>query len=234
MPSPGEIGYCICCGSQMQAKCGEINTWHWAHISLKNCDSWWEPETEWHYEWKNHFPLVNQEVIHVDDVTGEKHIADVKTKNGIVLEFQNSPITPIEIRNREKFYKNMLWVINGAEFKHHFDLIAKLPSPKSQKVKNCRKEYGNYGQFVVCDVLINGRYKKHLIHAVEKYLNGDNSNLFLFHWNHERKHWKVANKRKFIDFGGEYLYELKKYNDELECVKLWEKYEFIDRALNPN
>lgn len=53
--------------------------WHWAHKGRLPCDPWWEPETEWHRMWKDYFPSQNQEVVHFDAATGEKHVADVKT-----------------------------------------------------------------------------------------------------------------------------------------------------------
>ena len=106
-------GTCKCCGSQVIAKCGRHVAWHWAHGSLAECDPWWETETVWHRDWKNHFPFDCQEVIQHDPATNEKHIADVKTAHGIVVEFQNSPIKPEELQSRETFYKPMVWVVNG-------------------------------------------------------------------------------------------------------------------------
>jgi len=44
---------------------------------------------------------------------GEKHIADVKTDQGWVIEFQHSCIKPEERRSREAFYGNMVWVVDG-------------------------------------------------------------------------------------------------------------------------
>ena len=106
-------GMCQCCGCQTIAKCGDHVVWHWAHRQREDCDSWWESETEWHRSWKDRFPLAWQEVVHRDPVTGEKHIADVKTPNGLVIEMQNSPIHPDEMRSREEFYGEIVWVVNG-------------------------------------------------------------------------------------------------------------------------
>src|SRR6516225_4737368 len=95
----------------MIARCGEHNVWHWAHVGTRICDHWWGPETEWHRAWKNQFPEDCQEVIHQSD--GEKHIADVKTDRGIVIEFQHSFLHRDERESREKFYQNMVWVVDG-------------------------------------------------------------------------------------------------------------------------
>ena len=45
-----------------------------------------------------------QEVVHVAD-DGEKHIADVKTPSGLVIEFQHSYIAPDEIMAAKAFTK---------------------------------------------------------------------------------------------------------------------------------
>jgi len=44
-------------------------------------------------------------------------IADVKTAAGLVIELQHSPITPVERRSRELFYKSMIWVVDGLRYK---------------------------------------------------------------------------------------------------------------------
>ena len=106
-------GVCQCCGGQTIAKCGEHVVWHWAHRRREDCDPWWESETGWHRSWKDQFPLDWQEVVHRDPVTGEKHIADVKTPHGLVVEMQNSPIHPEEMRSREDFYSKIIWIVNG-------------------------------------------------------------------------------------------------------------------------
>ncbi|MEC5208318.1 competence protein CoiA [Vogesella perlucida] len=112
--TPKLKGTCSFCGSEMVAKCGRHKIWHWSHKSRAECDPWWESEGEWHRNWKNHFPEDWQEVIHIDASTGEKHIADVKSPYGLVIEFQNSNIKPEEKKSREDFYKEMIWVVNGS------------------------------------------------------------------------------------------------------------------------
>ncbi len=119
--APKLTGVCKCCGSEVIGKCGVHIAWHWAHSSRAECDPWWETETVWHRNWKNHFPLNCQEVIHYDPATKEKHIADIKTPHGIIIEFQNSPIKPEELISRESFYESMIWVVNGC--RSDFDKI---------------------------------------------------------------------------------------------------------------
>jgi competence protein CoiA len=105
-------GICIGCGNQTLARCGEIRANHWAHKGVRRCDPWWENETDWHRAWKNEFPNDWQEVVHSAE-NGEKHIADVKTEGGWVLEFQHSHIKPEERRSREEFYEKLIWVVDG-------------------------------------------------------------------------------------------------------------------------
>ena len=118
--SPKLKGVCPCCSQPVIAKCGKQKIWHWAHRINSACDSWWEPETEWHRAWKNNYPNEWQEVTLPDEKTGEKHIADVRTSHGLVIEFQHSHIDPQERTSREKFYQNMVWVVDGTRLKRDY------------------------------------------------------------------------------------------------------------------
>lgn len=116
LATPKARGICYCCDKEMVAKCGEIKIHHWAHKNLEECDHWWENETPWHRQWKDWFPLDWQEVVKRDANSGEKHIADVYNPiKDLTIEFQNSPIKGEEIQAREKYYKRMLWLLNGSE-----------------------------------------------------------------------------------------------------------------------
>jgi competence protein CoiA len=112
-PQPKLHGLCPHCGEEVLSKCGRVKIWHWAHKSRMVCDPWWENETEWHRAWKDNFPTEWQEVSAVDPETGETHIADVKTSHGLVVEFQHSPMPPEEMEARERFYGNMIWIVDG-------------------------------------------------------------------------------------------------------------------------
>ena len=81
---------------------------------------------KWHRAWKNHFRPEWQEYIHHDQ-SGEKHIADVRTEHGQIIEFQHSHIDPQERAARERFYGNMIWVVDGMR------LTRGRLSPLSQK-----------------------------------------------------------------------------------------------------
>lgn len=115
LAKPGARGECPCCGGELIAKCGEIVSWHWAHINA-DCDPWSEPETDWHIMWKNCFPVECQEV-----VVGN-HRADVLLGDH-TIEFQHSPISANEIREREDHYARLTWVIDGSEFRSRFSFM---------------------------------------------------------------------------------------------------------------
>jgi hypothetical protein len=90
--------------------------WHWAHLGGSSCDHWWEPEKEWHRAWKGLFPDDWQEVVRRAE-SGEKHIADVETDRGWVIEFQHSYLKPEERRSRDAFYPKLIWVVDGTRRK---------------------------------------------------------------------------------------------------------------------
>ena len=121
----GMKGFCPVCNKPVIARCGEFKVNHWAHTKSAHCDKWWEAETEWHRAWKDLFPKEWQEVIAYDEKTGEKHVADIKTDKGLVIEFQHSHIKPEEQTAREEFYKNMIWVVDGTRLKRDFSRFSK-------------------------------------------------------------------------------------------------------------
>ena len=122
----GQKASCPLCNGPITGKCGDIYIWHWQHLRDRECDPWQEHETEWHRKWKAKFPEDWQEVIIKNE--GEKHIADVIIANGIVIEFQNSSISTSTIRIREKFYENMIWIVNAINFADNFKIRSAVSS----------------------------------------------------------------------------------------------------------
>ncbi len=117
---PDSSGKCPVCNYSVVAKCGKVRIWHWAHRSKRQCDTWWENETEWHRAWKNQFPADWQEIVHKTE-SGEKHVADVKTNQGHVIEFQHSHIKLEERQSREKAYRKLVWVVDGMRRKRDLE-----------------------------------------------------------------------------------------------------------------
>jgi len=131
LATPKDRAKCPLCEGKLISKCGSIKIWHWAHKSNKDCDPWYEPESEWHLKWKNEFPPEQQEVIikkckYFEDGCSfpKKHIADVKT-NKTILELQNTFISTDDICDRENFYEKMIWLLNGETLCKGLDLRIK-------------------------------------------------------------------------------------------------------------
>lgn len=119
-PKPGAVGKCQICRNQVKAYCGKINVWHWRHKNLPDCDSFYEPMSEWHKNWQNQFPEDWRET--VLERKGKKHFADIFTSNGLVIEFQHSSISLEKIKEREDFYIKMIWVVDAIDFKKNIKI----------------------------------------------------------------------------------------------------------------
>ncbi len=171
---------CQVCKSEVIAKCGDVKIHHWAHKSKRKCDHWWENETKWHRDWKNQFSKDWQEVVHSSE-TGEKHIADIKTPNGLVVEFQHSPIEKDELFSRNNFYETIIWIVDGKRRKYderNFD-------KGNSRLIN---EWGNTGKLVFFDFGERGlTYLKP--NRSEDYEIGDTSKRNLIRWINYVSRW---------------------------------------------
>jgi len=138
---PGGRGICPFCKGEVIAKCGTHRVSHWAHRRIQDCDSWAGNETDWHRAWKNKFPAECQEIIQHDGQSGERHIADVRTPYGLVIEFQHSHLDPLERAARERFYGNMVWVVDGTRLQRDY--------PRFNKGKDSLRRTNNQGYFLL-------------------------------------------------------------------------------------
>lgn len=111
----GQKGICPVCNSDVKGRKAGKNSEHWYHLSLKSCDSWYEPITQWHLDWQNSFPKHNREVVLFDKGNNLRHRADIRLDKGFVIEIQNSFINDNEVEQRESFYGKigMCWILNG-------------------------------------------------------------------------------------------------------------------------
>ena len=137
LATPKAVGSCPLCDSQVIAKCGSMVVWHWAHASLADCDLWSEGETDWHAAWKSRFSRTEETITRQIGGSVVKHRADAVTSRGRVIEFQHSSISAEEIRERERFYGDMIWVIDGCEAFHQnrIGLDPKKPEEGSEYVR---------------------------------------------------------------------------------------------------
>jgi hypothetical protein len=131
---PEGIATCPCCDEEVVPKCGKVVTWHWAHKSKTDCDPWGEAETIWHAAWKSRYE--NTEVVidkHIDGVSS-RHRADAVSKvydRDMVLEFQHSAIRAAEVRAREDFYQNMIWIIDASAARRNQRVYLRYYQPES-------------------------------------------------------------------------------------------------------
>lgn len=190
--SPKKYGICPLCERPVFSKCGEINIWHWAHQVDESCDSWYEPETEWHKNWKLVFGKDNSEIVIKKDNT--RHIADIYTNDLVVIELQNSPIQKEVIRVRENFYgERMIWVLNGIPFKQNFSI-------RISPLEN-RAEY--YWGIHYIKTTSGTIVDKRTGNTVYKPTNERD-----FFWSWPRKTWEEVKMHLFIDFGDQYLFKV--------------------------
>jgi competence protein CoiA len=237
----GLKGFCPTCGAEMVAKCGPRVVHHWAHAFRRNCDPWWENETQWHRDWKNLFPEGCREVNHVAP-DGEIHRADIMTPTGIYIEVQHSAMTDGERKSREAFYKNLVWIVDGRGFKDRFDLHHLLPNPENQEAQDlvwCKAAHGmngaNAGVFWRLsenpDHSNGGLLKIHGIHKIQHLIKtycGHQQ----YSWVEPRRTWLDAECPVYIDFGDEWLFQLQRYGfNKLECVYRVAKKKFLHDAI---
>jgi hypothetical protein len=90
---------------------------HFAHRHGVICDSWYEPESDWHINWKNTVPI-NQREVTVIKKDGTRHIVDIQTpKLKIAVELQYSSLSPSDRDERISFYKKIIFLIHGSQLR---------------------------------------------------------------------------------------------------------------------
>jgi competence protein CoiA len=236
------------CGSPTLAKCGPRVIHHWSHAARKNCDPWWENETEWHRQWKNLFPVVHREVSYTAP-DGEVHRADVVTQSGIVIEFQHSQMTDAERLSREHFYRNLVWVLDGKEFRHNFDLYHALPHPASEVAQDIvwfkatrpmkgaargiflRLSEGVLEDPSVTKATLRGGYM-HFLHEIQPKMHEAYAGHHQYDWVRPRRTWLDATCPVYVDLGFDTLARLETYDESgLLCVRLIPKRAFVHEVM---
>lgn len=186
--TPQSIGKCQMCDKDVFSKCGDINIWHWSHYKNEGCDGWYEPETEWHRNWKLIFGKKHSEVVIQHD--GIKHIADVFTNGEVVIELQNSPIQRQVIQERENFYGGrMIWILNGSPFDENITINC------DTNINSLIKMPEGWLNIKSGEMLQKSEAKREL------------KGRFIWSW--PRKSWSEVQRFLFIDFGGPELFWVK-------------------------
>jgi len=118
-PVPNTSAFCPLCNKEVFSRCGEIKIWHWAHPRDSSCDSWHEPETLWHINWKMTFGKENSEVVIKKE--DKWHIADVLTKKASSLNYKTLQF------KRRLFLKEKDFIIKyGGDYLKHLRLFRNL------------------------------------------------------------------------------------------------------------
>lgn len=146
---PGVPAICPTCEEPVRPKCGQIITWHWAHIGRDDCDDWAERDTAWHRTWQETVPVAWREVV------VSNHRADIIASNGTFVELQHSSISADEIRERERFYGRMIWIFDAIDAYQEDRLDIRRRSGKSYvtfRWKHPRKTLGACRRPVLLDL----------------------------------------------------------------------------------
>jgi hypothetical protein len=167
-------------------------------------------ETPWHKNWKKAFPKSYREVSQFDQELAEIHRADVQTPCGTTIEFQNSPITLKELRSREAFYPNLVWVLNGKKFKG-FRVLKRLPDVDDPKLSNYDFCHTDHLSMIRRTEVLAGFPKPKVLNFYHPEIKDVplTTHYYSFTWKHPHQVWFEANSQIIVDLGGHFLYQLK-------------------------
>jgi len=236
LPFPNGRGQCEVCSSQMISKCGSRKMHHWSHGRDRDCDPWWENETQWHRDWKALFPAHCREVVHKDE-NGEVHRSDIMTDTGIFIEVQHSGMSDKERESRERFYKNLIWIVDGKPFAQNFDIYHMLPDPTSEIAKDimwakARKDLHGANRGIFYRLSENPGLTKtnfiggwvHSFNDIKDEIKKVHTGHYQYDWVRPRQAWLETQAPVFIDFGGDNIVQLLTYDESgLRCVRLISK-----------
>ncbi len=255
--SSGERAKCPDCGAIVIGRKGQFKIAHWYHKTKNECDSWYEPITEWHLKWQNLFPEDCREVSITGHNYSKSHRADIRLKNNLVIEVQNSPINVEEIEEREHFYgkNNMIWILNGESLasrseityqftKKRFALLFSVPT-NSAKVAEYDME--EFKENLWKNELLSGlKTDKDLIE-----FEIDNGNYFKFDFKADKDFEEIESELSYLcrkicnelyEYGayqklisGFNIMPIRREKDEFSKIDLTKKYwrKFIDRMTFP-
>lgn len=246
----GQRAVCPGCATEVTGKIYSDKKDHWAHLK-KDCDSWYEPISDWHLSWQNLFPQKNQEVILFDEENSEYHRADIKLDNGVVIEVQNSPIVIKEVEERENFYNRngLIWILNAenlipkCEFKNCIH-----PGDCEVKISFNNEYYLEYELENIISSLVKKAYAD--LETLTK-INTENEFIFTFIHNHiidsgltkesikysiESLNWKYSRHNHNINYIDLYKVDVRHLYNKFSVIKYlcksqWRK--FIDKMNAP-
>ncbi|GAA3962113.1 hypothetical protein GCM10022246_14140 [Pedobacter ginsengiterrae] len=192
-------------------------------------------ESPWHRNWKKAFPESFREKSFCCEITGELHRADVFTPCGTAIEFQNSPITLVEMQSREAFYPKLVWILNGKKFKG-FRLLKNLPHPDHPKLVDyefCNTDH--LSMIRKADVL-NPLITPKVLNFYHPEIKGlqITSNFYHFCWKQPHTVWFAAKAPIIVDLGGHFLYRMrirKQLSGDYPYLEMISRKQFIEEYL---
>ncbi len=102
--TPNAGGTCPNCAEEVIARCGQLISWHWAHLPTSAyAPGGGGPESCWHAWYKSQFPEAWREQSH------GHHRADIRTPNGLTIEVQSGPLKQSQVRAREAAWDHLIW-----------------------------------------------------------------------------------------------------------------------------
>lgn len=229
------VGFCSICGEKLIPKCGKINIWHWSHKGNTDCDKWSEGETEWHLNWKNYIDENNREVIIRKN--GIVHRADILNEKNVVVELQHSYISPDEIKEREEFYDNMVWLFDvkdvGDRIKGDFTTKEEYINLHIRKYLNTSSiKYKLRGIYIPSNrYTIDERYikkEKMIVNKLSEEYDGKKDKInfsYSFKWKNKKKSIFTCIRPVFLDVGKNIIIEVHSFNKKhSKWTHFWGKY----------
>ena len=226
--------YCPYCGGDVIVKAGEQKVNHFAHKKTDCGYFKYKGMSSWHKLWQNLFTSEQREVYMKKN--GEKHIADAVNSNGVVIEFQNSPISTENKRSRDNFYDKLIWVVNADTFK---DKISFESLRTDEYMKATEKDYENeitkehesvkksiskynflelYQKHTILQS-ITASWRNYRRWKLEKFEPKYYKDKFKYNWSYERSLWSESKTPVFIDLGGDNMYLFKGKNTVIRRTK---------------
>ena len=186
----GKTYKCPCCGSEVIQKKGDVMIWHFSHKSLADCVDYYDHKGEWHRAMQELFPEKNREVY--EKTATYRHIFDVLTDKGRIIEFQHSPINYKEFIGRSWDYSvrsafngtpRPIWVFDFSE--RDFSIAPKKYDGKPRMMrfywKRATNLFKGYNDFV-------GEAPYELWLFVKPYRRGDQTGQQYGYAIHEKKY----------------------------------------------
>lgn len=205
--------------------------------NTSNSEKEWR-ESTWHRDWKDAFPLENRERTFINRELGYHHRADVFTSCGTAIEFQHSPISVKELKQREAFYPKLVWVLDGRKFKG-FKLLKHLPNMEDKQLQGYEFAQGANLTLIRKVDIETGKQKLKKLTLSHPELRGlkSHGSLLSFIWSNPHKVWYEALFPLWIDFGGYFIYQLlhrSQISGRYSYLKVVSKNDFISSFANEN